>query len=197
MTGRFAEIALHLPRVRGTFHYHLPQEMVGLGPGHLVIVPFGRRRAHGVVVSLSHEAPVPETRPVESLVDPAPVLTSAQLELARWISQTSLAPLGECLGLMLPPGLAKQADQEYRLVGSGEGDEQGTAARLVTLLRQHGSLRGRQIERRLNRRDWRAALQSLKRRGRVHSSPVLEAPSRPRRLRTARLAVAPEGGPDR
>ena len=84
MTSPFAEVAINLPPVRGTFHYHLPPELTGrTRPGHLVIVPFGPRRVQGIVVANPIEPAVQDTRPVESLVDPDPVLTPAQLELAH------------------------------------------------------------------------------------------------------------------
>ena len=48
-----------------TFTYHLPDDLEGRpGVGSLVVVPFGSRRLYGVVVGLSDESPVPETRPV-------------------------------------------------------------------------------------------------------------------------------------
>ncbi|HUX77156.1 MAG TPA: hypothetical protein VMY40_11005, partial [Anaerolineae bacterium] len=83
----FAEIVVFSPAkasapgaVAHAFTYHLPDEMRGqLAAGCLVIVPFGTRRLYGVVVALSDKSPVPETRPVGSLVDPDPVLTPAQI----------------------------------------------------------------------------------------------------------------------
>jgi len=82
----FVEVAVNLPPIRGTFDYHLPDELHGrVQSGHLVTVPFGKRRVQGVVIALRDQAAVPETRPIEALVDPDPVLTPAQLELARWL----------------------------------------------------------------------------------------------------------------
>ncbi len=155
--GRFAEVALHLARVQGTFHYSIPPSLASnLAPGHLVVVPFGPRRAQGIVLRLADESPVPETRPVEALVEAQPVLTPAQLALAGWLHQATRAPVGECLALMIPTGLAQHADQLYTLVEIDTptaAPEGGTAAHLVTLLRSRGPLRGRQIERHLGRRD--------------------------------------------
>jgi primosomal protein N' (replication factor Y) len=146
----FAEVALHLARVQGTFHYLVPPSLISvLGPGHLVVVPFGPRRAQGIVLRRSAESPVAETRPIESLVDPVPVLTPAQLALADWLHRTTRAPLGECIGLMIPVGLAQHSDQLYTLIDPAIEPASETAIRLVTLLRDRGPLRGRQIERHL------------------------------------------------
>ena len=70
------------------FTYHVPDDLQGqLTVGSLVVVPFGPRRLYGIVVAFSGESPVPETRPIEALVDPDPVLNPAQIALARWIGQ--------------------------------------------------------------------------------------------------------------
>src|SRR5262245_3786675 len=112
----FAEVVVNVPNLTTFFHYSIPPELrETLVAGHLVTVPFGGRRAQGVVVSLTDTAPVAEVKDIESLVDPQPVLTPAQLDLAYWIAHTYLAPLIECLTLMLPPGLSQRADALYAL----------------------------------------------------------------------------------
>ena len=51
----FVEVAVNVPQVSGTFHYHLPPELEGLVlPGHLVEIPFGRQKVQGVVFRLSN-----------------------------------------------------------------------------------------------------------------------------------------------
>ena len=187
----FAEIAVHLPRVQGTFHYHLPASLESiLRPGHLVVVPFGPRRVHGIVVALAAEAPVPETRPVDALVDPDPVLTPAQLDLARWLAQATRSTLAESLAIMLPPGLAQRADTRYALLEVEPPTRNDTEARLAHLLQARGPLRGRQLDRLLPHRDWARAAEALHRRGLVSRESVLEGHAvHPRRVRRARLAV--------
>ncbi|RME42671.1 MAG: hypothetical protein D6796_14060, partial [Caldilineae bacterium] len=57
------EWASHAETRLKTFHYHIPPELAGkLQPGHLVAVPFRHQELQGVVVALSDESPVPETR---------------------------------------------------------------------------------------------------------------------------------------
>ena len=79
----FVEVAVNVPQVSGTFHYHLPAELEGVvKPGHLVEVPFGSQQVQGVVFRLVEQAEVPETKPVLSLLDEQAVLTPAQIKLA-------------------------------------------------------------------------------------------------------------------
>ncbi len=189
----FAEVAVNVPPVRGTFHYHLPPDLEGrLLPGHLVTAPFGHQRVQGVVLSLLTEAEVPETRPVEALVDSAPVLTAAQLALGRWLAAETRTPLIDCLTLMLPPGLSQQADSLYAVADPAAAGDDPSQGRLLHLLMQRGPLRGRQIQHALPRAAWRRAAEALVRRGALSRTPVLEAPRiQPRQVRTAALAGDP------
>lgn len=193
MTARFARVAVNLPPVRGAFDYHLEGKLLGRAlPGHLVVVPFGSRRVQGVVIANPAEPAVPETRPVESLVDPDPVITPPQLELAHWLETEHAAPLIDCLTLMLPPGLSVQADSLYRIQDPAASPESAAEQRLVDLLAERGPLRGRQIERALPRRNWRPIAERMIRRGVLIRESVLAAPTvRPKTARAVRLAIAP------
>jgi len=198
----FAEVAVNVASLTITFHYSVPAELEErLTAGHLVTVPFGGRRAQAVVLGLTPQSPagaggrLPELKPIEGLVDQEPVLTPAQLDLARWISQTYLAPLIECLTLMLPPGLSKKADVLYTLAPTAVGADgrpplQPNHQSLIRLLDSRGPLRGRQIDRALPRVNWRAAAEALARRGLLTKQSVLDPPSvRAKHVRTARLAA--------
>jgi primosomal protein N' (replication factor Y) len=171
-----------------TFTYHLPGELSDrLGVGSLVVVPFGPRRLYGVVVGLSDESPVSETRPVESSVDDEPVLTPAQVALARWMSREYLAPLWQCLALMLPSAVMGRADVQVELVKEIEEGDAKTEAQeqLITVLGDKGALRGGQLNRLLPREQWQRAADQLARRGVVVKSSFLTPPrTRPHQVRT-------------
>ena len=135
----YAEVAVHTPMARRlqtasqpesdggdgdavaalgmTFHYSVPADLRDqVHPGSLVWVPFGKEQLHGVVLVLTDAVPQGVTpRPIIDLVLPEPVCTAAQLDLARWLSAACLAPLLDCLLLMLPTGLALKAEAVYEL----------------------------------------------------------------------------------
>jgi primosomal protein N' len=112
----FARIAVNIPSVTGVFDYRLPSELAGkIGAGHLVTVPFGRQTAQGVVLELIPQPSVAETRLILELLDPLPVLTGCQIELARQLAGSTLNPLAAIIDLMLPSGLGQQADVLYTL----------------------------------------------------------------------------------
>jgi primosomal protein N' (replication factor Y) len=193
----YARIAVNVPSVAGIFDYHLPPELEGkIGAGHLVTVPFGKQTVQGVVFRLIAEPSVPETKTILDLLDPQPVLTVAQIALAQWLAEETLSPLAACIGLMLPVGLAQQADVLYTLTEDrgrwtmDDGLRSTVHRRLMDLLKARGPLRGRQIDRHFAKVDWRKTAQYLVRSGVLTSQSVLPMPTvRPKFVRTAQLAV--------
>lgn len=190
----YVEVAVNLPPVRGTFDYHLPPELRGsVLPGHLVTAPFGRRKVQGVVVRTLQQPSVPETRPIDGLLDPEPVMSPEQIELARWISDYYLTPLIESLTLMIPPGLSQQADSLYQLQNPEAQGDSELQSQIISLLKRRGDLRGRQLGRALSRRNWQPAADALVRKEIVSRTSVLDDPGvRPKTVRTVRLAVTPD-----
>jgi len=194
----YARVAVNIPSVTGEFDYSLPPALEGgVGAGHLVAVPFGKQTVQGVILELTAAPSVAETKPVLDLLDPLPVLTAAQIALARWMAEHFLAPLAAMVDLMLPAGLGQQADTVYainsRQPAAGEQSWIGTQARLVNLLQGKGSLRGRQIDRHFKNVDWRKTAQYLVRAGVLTAQSVLPPPSvRPKFVRTAQLVVPPQ-----
>ncbi len=196
----YVQVAVNIPQVQGVFDYHVPSDLTEkITPGQLVVVPFGRQSVQGVILKWIAAPSVSETRPVREIVDPQAVLTAPQLALAEWLSQQYQAPLSACIDLMLPPGLAQQADTLYQLRGgvalgeqAGAPTTSSTQEQLISLLGKRGPLRGGQIDHALPHTRWRPAMQVLVKRGLVRGESILPPPKiRPKMIRTAQLAVAP------
>ncbi len=193
----YVEVAVNVPQVSGTFHYHLPHELEEMvQPGHLVEIPFGRQQVQGVVFRFVDQPEVPETKPVISLLDELPVLTPLQIKLARELAESTLAPLAACIDAMIPPGLAQQADTLYQKstptlpVAHPLTNLQNHILKLLT---ERGPLRGRQLDNTFRHADWRASVRSLINQGLLRTQTVLPPPTvQPKTVRTARLAVSQE-----
>jgi primosomal protein N' (replication factor Y) len=194
----FAQIAVTVTSVTGVFDYTLPSELEGkIGSGHLVTVPFGKQTVQGVVLELISQPSIAETKPILNLLDPLPVLTGAQIELARQMAGSTLNSLAAIINMMLPTGLGQQADQRFDIREKRSLEENrswtSTQTRILKLLAERGPLRGRQIDRHFSKVDWRKTAQYLVRSGVLTSQSVLPPPTvRPKFVRTAQLAVPPE-----
>jgi len=191
----FADIVVLSPvrasEKRPAFTYDIPERLAGhLEIGSLVVVPFGTRRLYGIVVALSGQSPVPETRPIESLVDPKPVLSPEHIALARWLRDEYLASLYECLQLMLPPGMVGHTEIRVALNEDVPQDAANTdaQAQLLALLQRRGPLQRGQLDAALSGVDWRAASEQLSRRDVVTRESFLAAPrAQPKRIDTVEL----------
>ena len=194
----YARLAVNFPSISGVFDYSLPEKLEQeIRPGCLVTAPFGKQVVQGVVLELVSQPAVAETKSVIELLDPLPVLTASQISFAKWLSRETLSPLAACIGLMLPAGLSQQADVLYSIRGqqSSMSNQQLTATqtRLLALLQNKGSLRGRQIDRHFKNVDWRKTAQVLVKTGVLTRQSILPPPSvRPKYVRTAQLSVPPD-----
>ena len=106
------------PCYRGAWHlvtytYRLPEHLRDSARvGHLTLVPLGASTALGIIIALMDTPPVhlAETaiRDITEVLDPLPVVTPVQVDLAYWIANEYLAPLSETFRLMLPPGIEER-----------------------------------------------------------------------------------------
>lgn len=79
---------LRLPRTLGVFDYVMTDATPALLPGHLVVVPFRRRRVSAIVwnVKPTPAAATFRYQPVLQLVSPQTLLVASQLALAEWVA---------------------------------------------------------------------------------------------------------------
>ncbi|MGB6873094.1 MAG: primosomal protein N' [Dehalococcoidia bacterium] len=113
----YAEVAVNSPGSRSTFCYAIPPGL-NISAGQAVWVPFGSRVIQGIVLRLSDEPSVEETREIAGIVTDFPLFSPIQIKLAQWISEHYFAPLFDALALMLPPGFERRAITCFQLTDS-------------------------------------------------------------------------------
>jgi primosomal protein N' (replication factor Y) (superfamily II helicase) len=104
--------------------------------GARVLVPFSGQRLMGVVVRV-HDDALPagvEAKPVQQVLDDAALLPEELMQLAKWIAQYYVAPLGEVLRGMMPLAAEVRRQFVYRIAGAGrrvlyEGAQKGASRR--------------------------------------------------------------------
>ena len=101
-----------------------------------MLVPFSGQRLMGVVMRVHDDKPQEafEIKPVQQVLDEAALLPDELMELARWIAQYYVAPLGEVLRGMLPLGAEVKRHFVYRITETGrkilyEGAAKGASRR--------------------------------------------------------------------
>jgi len=102
--------------VRGTFDYRLRLDQGEVAVGSLLRIPFGGRRALGVVVGLAERSDVAPER----LAEPEAVLPSSippeLVALAGWMAEEYCSTSARALGLVLAPGATAGTQARQLLV---------------------------------------------------------------------------------
>jgi primosomal protein N' (replication factor Y) len=113
----YAEVAVNSPGSRSTFCYAIPPAL-NISVGQAVWVSFGSRVIQGIVLRLSDEPSVKETKEIAGIVADFPLLSPIQIQLAQWISEHYFSPPFDALALMLPPGFDRRAITCFQLTDS-------------------------------------------------------------------------------
>jgi primosomal protein N' (replication factor Y) len=124
----FVNVALKRP-VHCEFTYRIPAVPEGdapldLRPGMRVVVPFGRRREVGVVVSVEDQTDVPAARikAIAQVLDGEPVVGEDLLKLTRWLADYYACSWGEALAAVLPTALKREGGtRKVRMVSAAPG----------------------------------------------------------------------------
>ena len=176
--SRYARVVVNVPQVMGNFDYLIPDPMNDfISTGSLVEVPFGNQLVQGIVIAILEQPEVEEVKPIAELVDPFPVLTHAQIELAKWLEHHSIASLNQCLQIMLLPGLKQYTDTKFTASNNSElVTTIPLQNRILALFQNKNTLRGRQIDKLLPGVDWRSQARKLVQRGFLKSESFLPRP---------------------
>jgi primosomal protein N' (replication factor Y) (superfamily II helicase) len=90
--------------LRGPFDYRIPHGMAGVRVGSVLVVPFGRRRIHGLVVDVVPTSDLPPERLVEPLECLEQGVPPDLVELGLWVAERYCSTPARGLALVLPPG---------------------------------------------------------------------------------------------
>jgi primosomal protein N' (replication factor Y) (superfamily II helicase) len=97
-------------------------------PGVRVRVPLRKRRATGIVVAVeaTTELPADAVRPIDEVLDDAPLLPARLMALADFVAGYYRCPLGTTLAAMLPARLLRADAEEARLTPAGAAVDPAT-----------------------------------------------------------------------
>src|SRR5436309_764102 len=113
----FCDVALPVP-LEMTFTYRVNGQVPVVGGR--VLVPFRTSRLPGVVTAIHDRPPSMEAKTLHSILDTEPLVDASLMQLAEWISNYYLAPIGEVLRSMLPLQAEVKRDWIYAITESGE-----------------------------------------------------------------------------
>ncbi len=124
--------------------YAIPASSGHVSPGCRVRVPLGRRQLVGVVLSKEGQAPAKmKVKEILEVLDIEPVLSEELLDLASFVSNYYLAPIGETVRAMIPSDLPPWGNRRISLTDAGAiaPPRSPEEASLINLLLEHRRMR--------------------------------------------------------
>jgi primosomal protein N' (replication factor Y) len=181
------DIALPVPIDR-TFTYLVPPEYQPLAKaGSRVLVPFGKKKLSGAIVSFPTATTIKGLKPLLDILDAEPTFSGEMLKLTRWMSEYYFAPWGEVLKAATPQGLTIESTQHVRLIVDDIGpllEETKQVApkqhAALVALQQSKELTVSQLEKRTRARSIHALLHQMEQRGWVRVEETTKPKAKPK-----------------
>ncbi len=189
MDNLLADIALPVPLP--PLVYEVPAAWaLQAKPGVRARVRMGNRRLTGVIVAVHDRRPEGvNVRPLDEVLDREPVFTEDLLELATFMAEYYIAPLGEVLRSMLPADLPPWGDRKVWITDAGalSVPRSPAEAAVLEVLREVGRISVAELQSRAGLPDLDEVLAFLAEGGRIGSEA--------HRSRSARYVNAVELAP--
>ncbi|MDJ1466443.1 replication restart helicase PriA [Xanthocytophaga flava] len=167
----FVDVIVPLP-LPNLLTYRVPaimNDMIQVGAR--VIVQLGTRRILTAIVARVHQDPPKKyiAKPLLELLDEAPMVTTYQLELFRWVADYYMCHIGEVMNAALPSGL--KINSESKLQYNPEFDINTplteTEGKLLEAVQEKNSLSTDEAARLLGQKDIYPIIKSLSKKGAV------------------------------
>jgi len=118
-SGPAVDVAVALP-VFTRFTYQVPVQLAeALAVGKRVLVPFGKRRITGYVLSMAGQLPDVPLKPIVAVLDDKPLFQPTMVPFFQWIADYYIHPLGEVVQAALPSGINIADQMVYSLTDAG------------------------------------------------------------------------------
>ena len=164
MTLPYAEVSVNSPAgKRQLFSYSIPSNLV-VCPGQAVWVPFGSSILQGIVVAISQFPSVETVRPIDSLIQSAPLVSPVNIQLAQWICQYYLSSLFSAIALFLPPRFERQPITYIVATGKELPDHNAlsqSASQALNLIQQSEDINIKHLEKALGKKTAQTATRQL------------------------------------
>lgn len=178
--NKFAEVAVPLP-LNQLFTYFIPPQFTQiLRTGMRVVVPFGKRKLTGYVVSLLTDTNFKTPKDIDDVPDDVPSFSPEMLELGRWISNYYLSPPGETLKAMLPAGISAESERMVTLTAEFLNSPSNFSEiksdyqyQLIQTLRDCGLISMKQLEKEIGARGLYYSVRELAKKGIINVEVAL------------------------
>ncbi|MBQ0080241.1 MAG: primosomal protein N' [Alistipes sp.] len=132
----YVDIILPLP-LDSTFTYLIPQGLEQkICVGGRVIVPFGNSKLYtGIVTNIHEDKPQGDytIKEIQEVLDNTPIVTAAQLQFWKWMSQYYMCSIGDVFKAAVPSGMKLESESQLVLKEEFDAWEKLTKKEMETL----------------------------------------------------------------
>ena len=122
------------------FDYSIPEGM-DARPGCRVKIPLRNRPSTGTILAITEEMPQNfDLRPIDTLIDPEPLITEKLLELGKWMADYYGSPMELVMRALLPEAVRQESNSEKTrkiVVLTAKPDEEAMVKLAKRASRQH------------------------------------------------------------
>ena len=116
----YITVAVTLP-VMKSYTYKIPEYMQNCcRPGMRVLVPFGRRRVTGYILSDQKECKGFKAKKIIDILDDHPLFPESEISFFKWISDYYIHPLGDVIKTALPSGFDRSDISHVSVTENGK-----------------------------------------------------------------------------
>lgn len=188
----YINVILPLPLEKQFTYAVSKEEAAFLKPGFRVAVPFGKTKIYtGIVAAVHNKAPqLYEAKPIEQILDEAPVVTPHQLEFWSWISSYYMCAEGEVMRAALPGGFLLESETLIQMTNKEhvvEEDLEDQEYLIYEALQKQSSLRIQEIMQLLDRKTVLPLINKLVQKGIISVNQEIFEQYKPKLIRYVRL----------
>jgi primosomal protein N' (replication factor Y) len=108
-------VAVPVPGL-GLLTYRVPDGMAVPPKGSRVAVPLGTRQVVGVVAGLDDKGDRDKLRDISSVIDAAPFIPAAVVDIAMWVGEYYASGPGDALAMAMPPAARRGETESFRMM---------------------------------------------------------------------------------
>ncbi|HAW49736.1 TPA: hypothetical protein DCX16_02140, partial [bacterium] len=178
----YANVALRIPS-NTLYTYRLPEDLEkDACIGKRVLVPLRGKEVVGFLIELK-ESPefTGRIKDIITILDEEPLIDESLIFLANWISSYYLCSLGDCLSLLIPPGLSWKIKKFIKRIDFSDIEYLKKKApaqyKILSLLNEKGKIETAQISKII--KNPHSIIKSLEEKGAIEVIRKIKQPSTP------------------
>ncbi len=194
MQKKFADVVFPVT-VNKAFTYSIPPDLQEVTQiGCRTLAPFGSRKLTGFIVGFKDHTDLTEVKTIQDILDDQPIFSDELFQLAQWISEYYLCPLGDALKAAIPSAMLQKSKkmvkptfENLELVAKELQKSAPRQAQILRYVSKSGKISLVQLTKRLGARSLMSSIHELEKGGWIRVEQFLTPSAKPKLEKYVRL----------